>query len=75
LQSLTHLPVIVDPSHGVGLREFIPTMAKAAVAIHADGLMVEVHTDPEKFHGQGSLVDYSPWGCKESDMTEHIHWS
>lgn len=48
LQQLTHLPIIVDPSHGTGLREVVPPMAKAAFAVGADGLMVEVHTDPEQ---------------------------
>ena len=40
------LPVIVDPSHAVGRRESVPPMARAAVAAGADGLMVEVHTNP-----------------------------
>jgi 3-deoxy-7-phosphoheptulonate synthase len=42
----SHLPVIVDPSHGTGVREFVAPMAKAAVACGADGLIVEVHPDP-----------------------------
>lgn len=46
LKSKTHLPVIVDPSHGTGIREFVPPMAKAAVACGADGLIIEVHRDP-----------------------------
>lgn len=48
LKHLTHLPVIVDPSHGTGLRWMVPAMAKAAVAAGADGLIMEVHNDPEK---------------------------
>lgn len=48
LRELTHLPIIVDPSHGVGLRHVVPTMANAAIAVQADGLIVEVHTDPDK---------------------------
>lgn len=47
LRSLTHLPIFVDPSHGVGLRSAVPTLANAAVAGEADGLMIEVHTDPD----------------------------
>ena len=43
---LSHLPVIVDPSHGVGVREFIVPMARAAVAAGADGIMIEVHPHP-----------------------------
>jgi 3-deoxy-7-phosphoheptulonate synthase len=48
LKKLTHLPVIVDPSHGTGLRWMVPTMAKAAVAAGADGIIVEVHYRPEE---------------------------
>jgi 3-deoxy-7-phosphoheptulonate synthase len=58
LKSLTHLPVIVDPSHGIGLRAHVPAMARAAVAAGADGLIVEVHPCPEKAlsDGQQSLT-------------------
>ena len=48
LKHLTHLPVIIDPSHGTGLRWMVPSMAKAAVAVGADGLIVEVHYKPEE---------------------------
>lgn len=48
LRELTHLPIIIDPSHGVGLRNAVAPMAKAALAVEADGLIVEVHTDPDK---------------------------
>jgi 3-deoxy-7-phosphoheptulonate synthase len=48
LKRLTHLPVIVDPSHGTGLRWMVPAMAKAAVAVGADGLIMEVHYKPEE---------------------------
>ena len=47
LKHLSHLPVIVDPSHGTGIRWMVPSMAKAAVAAGADGLIMEVHYDPE----------------------------
>ncbi|MBU0516320.1 MAG: 3-deoxy-7-phosphoheptulonate synthase [Proteobacteria bacterium] len=47
LKERTHLPVIVDPSHAVGHRRFVPPMAQAAMAAGADGLMVEVHVSPE----------------------------
>jgi len=46
LKQLSHLPVIVDPSHGTGLRWMVPSMAKAAVAAGADGLIMEVHYNP-----------------------------
>ena len=47
LHQLSHLPVIVDPSHGTGRRELVETMSKAAVAAGADGLIIEMHTDPD----------------------------
>lgn len=46
LKSLTHLPVVVDPSHAMGRRDLVPAIAKAAIACGADGLLVEVHPDP-----------------------------
>jgi 3-deoxy-7-phosphoheptulonate synthase len=48
LKRLTHLPVIVDPSHGTGIRWMVPAMAKAAIAAGADGLIMEVHYRPEE---------------------------
>jgi 3-deoxy-7-phosphoheptulonate synthase len=48
LKRFSHLPVIVDPSHGTGLRWMVPAMAKAAVAAGADGLIMEVHYKPEE---------------------------
>lgn len=54
LNELTHLPVIVDPSHATGRRNLVPPLARAAVAIGADGLMVEVHPVPEKAASDGA---------------------
>ncbi len=48
LKQHTHLPVLVDPSHGTGDRSLVPTMSKAAVAAGADGLLIEVHHSPEE---------------------------
>ena len=53
LKHLSHLPVIVDPSHGTGHRWMVPAMSKAAVAAGADGLIVEVHYKPEKALSDG----------------------
>jgi 3-deoxy-7-phosphoheptulonate synthase len=53
LHQLTHLPVIVDPSHATGRRSLVPALARAAVAIGADGLLVEVHPSPEKALSDG----------------------
>lgn len=47
LHELSHLPVIVDPSHGTGIRQMVAPMARAAVAAGADGIMLEVHYDPD----------------------------
>ena len=47
IHQLSHLPVIADPSHGTGRRELVETMSKAAVAAGADGLIIEMHTDPD----------------------------
>ena len=46
MKEKTHLPIIVDPSHSTGAYKYVPSMAKAAVAADADGLMIEVHNDP-----------------------------
>ena len=47
VQKLSHLPIIIDPSHGTGLRDKVAPMSKAAIAAGADGLMIEVHNDPD----------------------------
>jgi 3-deoxy-7-phosphoheptulonate synthase len=54
LKKLTHLPVIGDPSHGTGKREYVVAMARAAVAAGADGLIVEVHPDPDHAISDGA---------------------
>jgi 3-deoxy-7-phosphoheptulonate synthase len=46
LKKLSHLPVIVDPSHGIGMWEGVQAMSMAAIAAGADGLLIEVHNDP-----------------------------
>jgi 3-deoxy-7-phosphoheptulonate synthase len=53
LHQTTHLPVVVDPSHGTGKASLVATMARSAVAAGADGLIVEVHPDPEKALSDG----------------------
>lgn len=54
LQEMTHLPVVLDPSHATGKRSLVPALSRAAVAIGADGLMVEVHPCPEKAISDGA---------------------
>jgi 3-deoxy-7-phosphoheptulonate synthase len=54
LNELTHLPVILDPSHAAGRRSLVPALARAGVAIGADGLILEVHPCPEKAVSDGA---------------------
>ncbi|MEK6712240.1 MAG: 3-deoxy-7-phosphoheptulonate synthase [Nitrospinota bacterium] len=54
LKELTHLPVVVDPSHASGVWRFVPALAKAAVAAGADGLMIEMHPEPSKALSDGA---------------------
>lgn len=53
IKQRSHLPVLVDPSHGTGLRELVAPLSRAAVAVGADGILVEVHPDPEKALSDG----------------------
>jgi 3-deoxy-7-phosphoheptulonate synthase len=53
LKTLTHLPIIVDPSHGTGRADLVPSMALAAIAAGADGIMIEVHNDPKNALSDG----------------------
>jgi 3-deoxy-7-phosphoheptulonate synthase len=54
VKHLSHLPVIVDPSHGTGRRDKVAAMARAAVAAGADGLIIEVHCDPDHAKSDGA---------------------
>jgi 3-deoxy-7-phosphoheptulonate synthase len=63
LNELTHLPVVLDPSHATGKRSLVPALSRAGVAIGADGLIVEVHPCPEKAVSDGAqsltLADFA----------------
>ncbi len=60
LKEKSHLPVVVDPSHGIGLRRFVPAMALASIMAGADGLLLEIHSDPERAASDGSqTLDFS----------------
>jgi 3-deoxy-7-phosphoheptulonate synthase len=54
VKALSHLPILVDPSHGTGKRDYVPAMAKAALAAGADGLVIEVHPDPDHALSDGA---------------------
>lgn len=69
LQEKTHLPVLADPSHGTGVRRFVAPMAKASVACGADGLLIEVHPDPEKAKTDGQqTLDFKEFAKLMQDM-------
>lgn len=67
LKQITHLPVIVDPSHAVGKREMVAPLAKAAVACGADGLIIECHPEPEK------SVSDARQALSLKDMVDLVH--
>lgn len=54
LKAASHLPILVDPSHGTGKRAYVPPMALAALAAGADGLLIEVHPDPDRAMSDGA---------------------
>ena len=58
VQKLSHLPIIADPSHGTGLRDKVTPMARAAIAAGADGIIVEVHPNPDKALSDGAQSLY-----------------
>jgi 3-deoxy-7-phosphoheptulonate synthase len=58
IKQLSHLPVLADPSHGTGRRDKVAPMARAAIAAGADGLLIEVHPDPERALSDGAQSLY-----------------
>jgi len=69
VQSLSHLPIIADPSHGTGVRSKVIPMARAAVAAGADGLIVEVHPNPDRALSDGAQ---SLWPDQFEEMVHQI---
>jgi 3-deoxy-7-phosphoheptulonate synthase len=73
LNELTHLPVILDPSHATGKRSLVPALSRAGVAIGADGLMVEVHPAPEKAVSDGAQsLDVAQFRQMMQDLRPYI---
>ncbi len=72
LKKLTHLPVFGDPSHGVGKREFVPPMALASVAAGADGLLMEMHPNPDKAMSDGAQSLYPDQLTKLIEQLRHL---
>jgi 3-deoxy-7-phosphoheptulonate synthase len=74
LNELTHLPVILDPSHATGKRSLVPAVSRAAVAIGADGLIVEVHPAPEKAISDGAQsLDLPQFQKMMKELEPYIH--
>ncbi|MCW8817305.1 MAG: N-acetylneuraminate synthase family protein, partial [Ignavibacteriaceae bacterium] len=71
LKELTHLPVIVDPSHSTGKSSLVPAASKAALAAGADGLMIEVHPDPLRSYSDGEQsIDLPTFDKLMKDLSE-----
>ena len=81
LKQITHLPVIADPSHAAGLRELVPALARIGIAAGADGLLVEVHPDPDRAWSDGEqsldfegfaamMAKLEPWIALRGTLTQ-----
>ena len=76
IKKLSHLPVIIDPSHATGLPWMVEPMTLAAIAAGADGVMIEVHNDPPKALCDGAQSLTSGPVCRadaEGEKTERLH--
>ena len=63
-KTLSHLPILVDPSHGTGKRDYVPAMALAALAAGADGLLIEVHPEPDRAMSDGAQsLNFEAFTC------------
>jgi 3-deoxy-7-phosphoheptulonate synthase len=73
LKAVSHLPVIVDPSHAAGVRSLVPVLSRAAVVVGADGLLVEVHPAPEKAMSDGNQsLDFGEFRRMMTDLQPYI---
>ncbi|MGD0697430.1 MAG: 3-deoxy-7-phosphoheptulonate synthase [Terriglobia bacterium] len=73
LNELTHLPVVLDPSHATGKRSLVPALSRAGVAIGADGLLVEVHPCPEKAMSDGAQsLDFHQFRAMMGDLCPYL---
>jgi 3-deoxy-7-phosphoheptulonate synthase len=73
LKQKTHLPIIVDPSHAAGLRGLVAPLARAAVAVGADGLMIETHNDPAQALCDGAQsLDLTEFGILMEDLKRRV---
>lgn len=73
LKTVSHLPVVVDPSHAAGVRSLVPVLARAAVVVGADGLLVEVHPQPAKALSDGEQsLDFEQFEFMMRDLDTYI---
>lgn len=73
LKTVSHLPVIVDPSHAAGVRSLVPVLARAAAVVGADGLIVEVHPCPEKALSDGEQsLTFDEFGDMMDDLEPYL---
>jgi len=73
LKQISHLPVIADPSHAAGRRELVPALARVAVAAQADGLLVEVHPDPDRAWSDGDqTLDFPGFDAMMTSLEPYI---
>src|SRR6267143_763971 len=69
-KALSHLPILVDPSHGTGRRDYVPAMALAGLAAGADGLLIEVHPDPDHAASDGAqTLDFNAFDKLKAKLT------
>jgi 3-deoxy-7-phosphoheptulonate synthase len=73
LKQISHLPVIADPSHAAGHRKLVPALARIAVAAGADGLLVEVHPDPDKAWSDGEQsLDFAEFDAMMTSLDPYL---
>jgi len=73
LKTVSHLPVIVDPSHAAGVQMLVPILARAAVVVGADGLLVEVHPQPEKAASDGEQsLTFEQFDAMMADLDPYL---
>lgn len=72
LQTLTHLPVVVDPSHGVGRRDSVLPLSRAGIAVGADGILVEIHPQPERAWSDGPQSLTLPMFAQMMDESKRV---
>jgi len=74
LKAVSHLPVIVDPSHAAGVRSLVPALSRAAVVVGADGLIVEVHPTPEQALSDGNQsLDFAEFRDMMDDLQPYLN--